>query len=95
MDGISGCVVSSVLITLGGRETLTSSMDMLSSSSASQSETTIDERGEVSGGGVERCDDCDVSGFRQIMALFQSRILDPVLSIEEAFLFCERLRPGL
>lgn len=55
----------------------------------------MEERGDVSGGGVERYDVCGVSGFRQIMALFQSRILDPVLSVAEAFLFCERLRPGL
>lgn len=55
----------------------------------------MEERGDVSGGGVERCDVCDVSGFRRIMALFQSRILDPVLSFAKAFLFCERLRPGL
>ena len=83
------------MVILGGREDLTSSMDMVSSSSASQSETTTDERGEVSGGGVERHDGCGVSGFRRIMALFHSRILDPVLSIEEAFLLVERLRPGL
>ena len=83
------------MMTLDGRDGLTSSMDIVSSSSASQSETTIDERGEVSGGGVERYDDCEVSGFRRIMARFQSRILDPVLSIGDPFLFCERLRPGL
>ena len=93
-DGVSCCMHSSARTTLEGREDLTSSIDV-ASSSASQSETTMDERGEVSGGGVERYDDCTVSGFRRIMARFQSRILDPVLSIDEAFLFCERLRPGL
>lgn len=56
---------------------------------------TIEERGEVSGGGVERYDDGDVSGFLRIMARFQSLILDLVLSLAEFFLFCERLRPGL
>ena len=83
------------MMTLLGRAGLTSSIDIVSSSSASQSETTIEERGDVSGGGVERYVVCGVSGFRRIMALFQSRILDPVLSLAEAFLFCERLRPGL
>lgn len=80
---------------LGGRDDLMSSMDMVSSSSASQSEMTVEERGEVSGGGVERYDDEGVSGFLRIMARFQSLILDLVLSLVEAFLFCERLRPGL
>ena len=72
-----------------------SSIDMLSSSSASQSEMTVEERGEVSGGGVERYDDGGVSGFLRIMARFQSLILDPVRPLAEAFLFCERLRLGL
>ena len=72
-----------------------SSIDMVSSSSASQSAMTTEERGDDSGGGVERCGDGGVSGFLRIMARFQSRIRDFVLSLGEAFLFCERLRPGL
>lgn len=80
---------------LGGRDDLMSSIDIVSSSSASQSEMTTDERGDVSGGGVERYDDGGISGFLRIMARFQSLILDLVLSLAEAFLFCERLRPGL
>ena len=56
---------------------------------------TKEERGDVSGGGVERYDGGGVSGFLRIMARFQSRILDLVLSLAEAFLFCERLRPDL
>ena len=56
---------------------------------------TIEERGDVSGGGVERYGDGGVSGFLRIMARFQSLILDRVLSLAEAFLLCERLRPGL
>lgn len=83
------------MTTLGGREVLVSSIDMVSSSSASQSEIRMEERGDVSGGGVERYDDCGVSGFRRIMARFQSRILDPVRSLAVHFRFCERLRPGL
>ena len=55
----------------------------------------IEERGDVSGGGVERNDDGGVSGFLRIMARFQSLILDLVLSLAEAFLFCKRLRPDL
>ena len=94
-DGVPSRVLSSARTRLGGLELFTSSIDIDSSSSASQSETTTDERGEVSGGGVERYDDCDVSSFRRIMALFHSRILDPVLSSDEAFLLYERLRPGL
>ena len=62
-------------------------MDMVSSSSASQSERTAEEGGDVSGGGVERYDDGVVSGFLRIMARFQSLILDLVLSLAEAFLF--------
>ncbi len=56
---------------------------------------TVEEGGEVSGGGVERYDDGGVSGFLRIMARFQSLILDLVVSLAEAFLFCERLRPDL
>ena len=56
---------------------------------------TVEERGDVSGGGVERYGDWGVSGFLRIMARFQSLILDLVRSLAEAFLFCERLRPGL
>ena len=56
---------------------------------------TVEEQGDVSGGGVERYGDWDVSGFLRIMARFQSLILDLVRSLVEAFLFCERLRPGL
>ena len=56
---------------------------------------TVEERGDVSGGGVERYGDWGVSGFLRIMARFQSLILDLVGSLAEAFLFCERLRPGL
>lgn len=78
---------------LDGRDGLTSSIDMVSSSSASQSETTSEERGEVSGGGVERYDEGG-SDFLRIMARFQSRILDPVRSIAPAFLFVERRRSG-
>ena len=80
---------------LGGREDLRSSIDMVSSSSASQSEMTIEERGEVSGGGVERYNDGSVSGFLRIMARFQSLILDLVLSLADAFLLCERFRSDL
>ena len=72
-----------------------SSMDMVSSSSASQSEMTREERGEVSGGGVERYNDGDASGFLRIMARFQSFNLDLALSLAEAFLINERLRPDL
>ena len=72
-----------------------SSMDMISSSSASQSAMAMEERGDVSGGGVERCGDGSVSGFLRIMARFQTLILDLVLSLAEAFSFSERLRPGL
>ena len=72
-----------------------SSMDMVSSSSASQSEMTTEERGEVSGGGVERYNDGDASGFLRIMARFQSLNLDLALSLAEAFLISERLRPDL
>lgn len=70
-------------------------MDIVSSSSASQSEMTIEEGGDVSGGGVERYNDGYDSGFLRIMARFQSLILDLVLSLAEAFLFCERLRSDL
>ena len=74
-----------------------SSIDVASSSSASQSETIADERGDVSGDGVDR--KCNVgrvgSGFFRIMARFQSLILEPVRSIAPAFLFIDRLRPGL
>ena len=72
-----------------------SSMDLFSSSSASQSEMTVEERGDVSGGGVERYDDGGVSGLLRIMARFQSLILDFVFSLAEALFFCERLRLDL
>ena len=80
---------------LGGRDVLLSSIDMVSSSSASQSEMTAEERGEVSGGGVEKYDDGGVPGFLRIMARFQSLILDLVRSLAEAFVFEERLRLDL
>ena len=53
-EGPSCNGLSSESCVLDGREGITSSMDIVSSSSASQSETMTDERGEVSGGGVER-----------------------------------------
>lgn len=56
---------------------------------------TTEERGEVSGGGVDRYDDGGVSGFLWIMARFQTLILDLAFSLAEALLFCERLRPDL
>ena len=69
---------------------------MVSSSSASQSEATADERGDASGEGVER--KCKVglgSDFLLVMALFQLLILEPVRSMAPAFLFVDRLRPGV
>lgn len=77
-------------------------MDVVPSSSASQSETTAgddsDDRGDVSGDGVDRKYNVGRgSGLRQIMALFHWRIRDPVRSSGDwlAFLLMERLRPGL
>ena len=55
----------------------------------------MEERGDDSGGGVERHGNGSVSGFLRIMARLQSLILDLVPSLTEAFLFCERLLPGL
>lgn len=75
---------------------------MVSSSSASESDTTTgddsDDRGDVSGGGVERI---YIVGreldFREVMARFHSRIRTPVRSSGDcvAFRLLEQLRPGL
>ena len=88
--------LSSSIATLLSLVGVTSSIEVVSSSSASQSETMADDRGEVSGEGVER--KCNVgldSGLFRIMARFQSRILEPVRSIAPAFRLIDRLRPGV
>ena len=72
-------------VMLNGREGPKSSADMVPSSSASQSEIVIDARGEISGEGVNKCNDGGVC-FRRIMARFHVRILEPVQSLLPALL---------
>lgn len=80
-------------VMLSGREGPKSSADMVPSSSASQSEMVIDVRGEVSGEGVNRCNEGGVC-FRRIMARFHGGILEPFQSLLPALLQpCQRLRP--
>ena len=55
--GPCACGVSSVIATLSGGEGLKSSIDIVSSSSASQSETIVVDRDQGSGDGVLRYDD--------------------------------------
>lgn len=70
---------------LTGREGAKSSVDVdiVSSSSASQSDPAARERGEVSGGGVDRYDDGG-DGFRRIMARFQGLVLEAFQSLPPA-----------
>ena len=82
------------LVSLIGREESTSSVDIVSSSSASQSDITVEERGDVSGEGVDRYNAGGL-GFRRIMARFQDRILEPFQSLLPAFLTCVICRTGL
>lgn len=65
---------------LSGREGTNSSADMVPSSSASQSEMVMDARGELSGEGVNKCNDGGVC-FRRIMARFHVSILEPSQSL--------------
>ena len=63
---VVGCVIAIV----NGREGVESSIDMVPSSSASQSDIKAEERGDISGEGVGRYD-ADGVAFRRIMACFQ------------------------
>lgn len=69
---------------LRGRDGVNSSVDIVSSSSASQSDAAAKERGELSGGGVARYNDGG-DGFRRIMARFQDLILEFFQPILPAF----------
>lgn len=81
-------------VILSGREGTKSSADMVPSSSASQSEMVMEARGELSGDGVNKCNDGGVC-FRRIMARFQVRILEPFQSLLPALLQpSQRLRPA-
>jgi len=82
------------LVSLMGREESRSSVDMVSSSSASQSDITDEGRGEVSGEGVDRYNDGGL-GFRRIMARFQDLILEPFQSLLPALLTSGIVRTDL
>ena len=93
LDGAYGpvdCWSTCEPVGLGGRECVKSSVDIVSSSSASQSDVAAKERGEFSGGGVARYN-IGGDGFRRIMARFQDLILEFFQPTLPALEDCEHL----